>query len=165
MPKSTAMLSKFVQSIGFVCLLFILSCNKEQERPDPSSATPPKSLGEMVTCHNTVTWDSASIRNKLVGSWQWKYIRCYWNPEDANGDDYQTMRIEFKNNNTLEVKNNDTLVQTSQWKIINLNDGFFKVESTPLVYYIPGRIVFCDSMVLFNDSYVDGCDNYFTRVD
>lgn len=148
-----------------LCILAILaiqiSCNKETNAPVVQQ--PPVTLGDMLACHRMTSWDSLSIHNKLIGKWEWEYIRCHWNPEDGNYKDFLGMLIEFKPGNTLEVKVNGKTTQTSIWKVASLNDNNFSINVSPIVLQLPGRIYFCNERVLFSDSYTDGCDNYFKK--
>ncbi|MDE3251895.1 MAG: hypothetical protein KGO92_03750, partial [Bacteroidota bacterium] len=89
---------------------------------------------------------------------------CYWNPENANGTEYKNLTLTFKQNDTVEVRVNNQTIQLASWKIVTLNDGFSKLEVNPLVYQLPGKILFCEGRVLFYDSYTDGCDNYFKKI-
>ncbi len=117
----------------------------------------------MIECHRTTTWDSLAIHVKLIGKWDWEYIGCYSKPEGGNYKDFKGLLVEFKSDNTLEVKENGQTTQTSTWEIVDLNDGYFALKVKPIVLQIPGRILFCDERVLFSDSFTDGCNNYFTR--
>jgi len=145
----------------FLVLVCQISCTKEKE--STVKQEPPITLSNMLECYRLATWDSAKIQTQLVGKWEWEYIRCYWNPEDGNYDDYKGVLIEFKADKTLEVLVNGKTTQTTTWHVVNLNDGFYGISTNELVVYVPGRILFCTERVLFNDSYTDGCDNYFKR--
>ena len=140
-----------------------MSCKKTQEPANPPQQQPPVSFDSLLHCYGQVSWDSASIHNALIGTWNWEFIKCYWNPEDANGDDYKNVSIVFRQNDSLEVKVNNQITQAASWKISRLSDGYFKVTTAPLVVYLPGKILLCGNRVMFYDSYTDGCDNYFKR--
>jgi len=145
----------------FFLFLFLFSCKTGKN--STAKTEPPVTLGNMLACYQTTTWDSLSIHTRLAGKWEWEYIRCYWNPENGNYKDFLGLIIEFKQDNTLNVIKNGQTTQTSKWEVVKLNDGFFSLYTTPLVLQLPGKILFCNNRVLFFDSYVDGCDNYFKR--
>ena len=154
----------FCAVYALLIVSMLSSCNKEKkEILKEQGQLPPVTLADMLTCHNLTTWDSTAIRTKLIGKWDWEFIKCYWNPEDANGDDYKGLSIELKSDNTIEVKINGVTTQTSVWQMQKLNDGNYAITSNPYVVYIPGRIYFCEERVLFADTYTDGCDNYFKK--
>lgn len=89
----------------FTISILLIACNKEEN--------PPISQVDMWDCHHEMTWDSLSTKETLIGEWEWEYIGCFWNPEDANDDEFDGMTIEFKEDNTLDVKENGELTQTS----------------------------------------------------
>ena len=138
----------------FVISFFLLACNKDKK--------PPVSQQEMWDCHNEMNWDSVKTKNSLLGEWEWEYIYCYWYPEEANYDEYKGLVIEFKPDNTLHVKENGQITQTSKWKVVK-SGSLFNIDVEPRVSHLYGMILFCDDRVEFNNSYIDGCDNYFKR--
>ena len=129
----------------------------------PKLQQPPVSLANMLQCHSETFWDSISVHHALIGQWQWKFIRCYWSPETANGEDYKTLTIEIKENDSLEVKINNQITQSSSWSVTNLNNGYYAITTDPIVPQLSGKVLFCGDDLLFYDSYVDGCDNYFEK--
>ncbi|MDZ7936599.1 MAG: hypothetical protein U5M51_16890 [Emticicia sp.] len=139
----------------FTISILLFSCNKEEN--------PPISLGDMWACHHEMTWDTLNTRQTLIGEWEWEYTGCFWTPEDANDDDFKGMTIEFKSDNTLDVRENGQITQTSNWKVINGDVDLFALDVNPTVTQLYGRILFCEERVEFNHSYIDGCDNYFKR--
>ena len=154
----------FKNILAFLVTLVMLvqiSCKKKESTAAPVKVDPPIAFGDILNCHRMNPWDSSSIHTKLTGKWKWEYIKCYWNPEDANNEDFRGYEVEFKSDNTLQIKENGQLTQASTWHITDLNDGFFKIDVAAFTPLLRGRILFCDSLVLFYDSYIDGCDNYF----
>ena len=71
------------------------------------------------------------------------------------------MTIEFKSNSTLDVKENGQITQSSNWKVVNSDADLFAIDVDPPVIQLYGRILFCEKRVKFNNSYIDGNDNYF----
>lgn len=143
--------------IALILTISILSiaCNKEEN--------PPISRGDIWECHHERTWDSLSTKEALIGEWEWEYVRCFWSPDDANGNEFDGLTIEFKQDNTLDVKENGQITQTSNWKVVDGDADLFAIDADPAVAQLYGRILFCEDRVEFNDSYIDGCDNYFKR--
>jgi len=117
----------------------------------------------MWDCHHETSWDSLKTNFTLIGEWEWEYIGCYWFPEGANDEEFKGLTIEFKSDNTLDVKENGQITQTSNWKVVDGDLDLFAIDVEPTVNQLYGRILFCDDRVEFNHSYIDGCDNYFKR--
>lgn len=141
----------------FVAAIILITCNKEE--------TPPINQAEMWDCHHKTEWDSLKTKERLIGTWDWEYIGCYWNTEDANDDSFKGMTIEFKSDSTLIVRENGQMTQTSRWVVVDEDADLYSIEVDPTVIQLYGRILFCEKIVEFNDSYIDGCDNYFKRND
>lgn len=144
---------------GFIIptMMTFIACNKVEN--------PPFSQADMWDCHNELKWDSLQTQNSLIGIWEWEYIGCYWNPENANNESFKGMTIEFKSDSTLIVKEYEQITQTSKWVVVKGDGDLFAIDVDPTVIQLYGRILFCDQIVEFNHSYIDGCDNYFKRID
>lgn len=145
----------FIQSIVLILVMpiIIFACNNDRN--------PPVNQGEMMDCHLEMAWDSLKAKSTLIGEWEWEYIDCFWNPE-GNGSEYRGLTIEFKSDNSLDVKESGQLTQTSNWKVVGVAD-LFTIDVDPTVPQLYGTILFCEERVAFNLSYLDGCDNYFKR--
>jgi hypothetical protein len=158
-------MKQLIISITLVLLIMGISfsCKKTKLTEELIQQKPPVTLDSMLQCSGQRSWDSTSIHDYLIGKWQWEFISCYYNTENANGEDYKNLSIEFKQNDSLEVKVNNQITQVSSWYVTRLNDGYFKLTVNPIVYQLPGKVIICDNRVLFYDSYTDGCDNYFKK--
>lgn len=147
-----------IYSIAVITTISILlfSCNKDKY--------PPIKYWNIWDCHHKETWDSSYIEAALIGEWEWEYVSCFWNPDDANDDEFKGLTITFKPDNTLVVKENGRIKQTSHWKIGGIKDNIFEIAVDPPVRQLYGRTLICNDRVKFNNSYIDGCDNYFKKV-
>lgn len=134
-------------------LLILLACNKEPN--------PPISQSDMWDCHSGMTWDSLKTANALIGEWEWEYISCFSGL--ANDSESKGLTIEFKSDNTLDVKQDGETTQISTWEVVERSTGFFKVDVAPSVNQLNGLILFCDERIEFQSSESDGCDDYFKR--
>ncbi len=117
----------------------------------------------MWDCHHETSWDSLKTNLTLIGEWEWEFTGCYRSPEGATNEEFKGLTIEFKSDNTLEVKENEQITQISNWKVAEGDADLFAIDVEPSVIQLYGRILFCGERVEFNDSYIDGCDNYFKR--
>jgi len=142
----------------FLSLILASAC-------DQQSINPPFAQGDMFDCHKNASWDSAGIANALIGKWEWEYIACYYAPDQANNKEYQGLEIEFKVDNTLDIIENEIKTQTSTWKLVMEDRGWYGIDANPYVTQLIGRIVLCEDVVEFNKSYIDICDNWFRRMD
>lgn len=140
---------------AFALALLLNSCTKEEN--------PPISIAEMWNCHNKIIWDTSNTKNSLLGEWEWEYVKCYYDPESVDYHSSKGMTVEFKSNNTVEVKTNDQEIQTSKWKVENGDGDLFEVKTDPPIPQLQGGILFCKKRVAFNLSYIDGCNHYFIK--
>lgn len=145
----------------FTCLLACLKNNNNEVIVQ--SQKPPIAIDSMLRCYNKSGWDSTSIRNTLIGKWQWEFIRCFWHPEKANSEDFKTLAIEFKTNDSLTVYMGNQVTQTASWGVTKQFDGFYNLSVSTFIPQLPGNILLCGNRVVFYDSYVDGCDNFFKK--
>ena len=139
-------------------LILCVGCNKEKEPLSPP-------IIDMWNCHHESTWDESSTREALIGEWEWEYIGCYSVPSNANYEEFEGLEIEFKDDNTLDVIEDGQIIQTSTWEVVDGDVDLFAVDVEPSVSQLYGRILFCEELVEFETSYIDGCDNYFRRKD
>ena len=158
-----------MKPISFILLFLVIvlsenACKKAETTDTPQQQKRPISIDSMLRCHNFVNADSSSIRNALITKWQWKFISCYWKPENANSEDFKTLTIEFKQNDSLEVRINNVTTQKSSWYLKRLADGFYKLISSSFIPQLSGKVLVCGDQLLFYDTYVDGCDNYFKKL-
>jgi hypothetical protein len=123
---------------------------------------PPVEQSEMIQCHNGKEWDEIKIGDALIGEWEWEYVRCFWNPENAETIKSGELTVEFKTDKTLNVIENGQIIQTSNWNI-TFRPNVYEISVEPVVTQLSGNIYFCDNRVLFFESFRDLCDNYFKR--
>jgi hypothetical protein len=154
-------LSKIFIVPVFFCILF--SCQKELGTQNKVPLKPPVSLSEMIRCHQSLSPDSAQVYAAMLGTWSWEFITCFWSPENASNSQFETLSIELQPGNIMLVKQAGVVQQTGGWRMVNLNDGYYEIQTDPAVVQLRGRILICNQRMVFNESYVDGCDNYFTK--
>ena len=156
-------------SLSFFLFLVLTNCNPDEPAPEKEentcteAAAPPPAELNLLLCHRSIARDSVATEKALLGLWDWEYISCFWKTEKANGEDYKCLSIEFKSDHTLIVKESGKTTQTARWKIFRGDPELFLIKTEPLVPQVVGRILFCEDVLEFNDSYVDGCDNYFRK--
>lgn len=140
-----------------VIVATLCACDKDQK--------PPISQGFIWECHHETVWDSLNTMEALIGQWQWEYTSCVWEVSEGTGNPmFKNTTIEFKSNNTLEIKEIDQIVQIATWRVVDGDAELYEIETIPTSFLLQGRILFCDELIEFNNSYIDGCDNYFIKV-
>lgn len=120
--------------LASLVLLPLFSCTKEEN--------PPISQKEISDCHHRISWDAIRTRDALIGEWKWEYVSCFWTPDKDNDDDFKGLTVEFRADQTLSVKKNGVLIQTSSWQVVSRDVNHFAIEAEPFVQQLYGRILF-----------------------
>ncbi|MFN7602249.1 MAG: hypothetical protein ACK5R0_12725 [Bacteroidota bacterium] len=148
-------IGKFLTAIVIGCTLG-QGCKKD--------SISPYDYGTFLKCHNKGNWDLESTKNKIIGLWEWKYIKCcggtanpYENESESKG-----LKIEFKKDGTGILIDNDAIGEF-KWDIGTYN-VFFSFTTDPPIPQIIGQLLFCDDIMMCNASYKDGADNFFKKL-
>ncbi|AUP80670.1 hypothetical protein [Flavivirga eckloniae] len=149
------MKAKILLIIGLLIITF--ACDNSNDFIEP-----PVKQAEMISLHSEKDWNETKIMNTLIGQWEWEYVSCFWDSEDSRYAKKQELTIEFKTDGSLEIQQNGKPTQNSEWKVV-LNSNIYELEVSPPVEQLYGNIFFSERRVLFYQSYMDICDNYFKR--
>ncbi|MBX2967114.1 MAG: hypothetical protein KF845_13290 [Cyclobacteriaceae bacterium] len=119
-------------------------------------------------CHYENNWSYETTRNKIIGLWEWKYIKCCGETTKPyqNGTESKGLKIEFNADGTGIVMDKDAIKEFS-WDIevlVNEN-GLYEFQTTPAISQLYGRLLFCDNVMMCNNSYRDGADNFLVKVE
>ena len=113
--------------------------------------------------HASQVWDSTSTANQLLGSWQWVYSECcvegHLGGEDKTDEEF-IVRIDHM---TIQVYQKKELVKSTDWFLEIEDGGYYGINAQLYIPQIRGRILFSGNRILFQNSYLDGADNYFVR--
>ncbi|NPD48210.1 hypothetical protein [Lentimicrobium sp. S6] len=151
-----------MRNIIFVALitLFCLSCDKEEITERPMSQT------DIWNCYNDSEWSDVKIKNALIGKWKWTYTESYWAPENGMNTESENTVIEFFNDSSLQIIENGELTNTAKWTVKPKDGELFGLElDSTITTLLYGRILICGVTLECNNSYIDGSDNYFIKID
>jgi len=112
-------------------------------------------------CHTSQNLDSALIAGKLVGSWSWTKQFCFSTGETINAN--KNVKVNFNSNGTFIVSENSNIATQGNWKLKIVDSNMWGLDLTSPSVYLHGLILICNNEVLFNSSYIDGCDNLFVK--
>lgn len=154
-----------MKKLGIFLLLTVLiaSCEKEKEE----LWSPPYDILELWNTHRETEWDSLSTANHLVGTWELVYYVCCGEGTTLTEENFEKdlFQVRFFEDGTLEVTEKDKVTQQSEWYVKSEGFGMYGIRVTPFVNQLFGQMVFGDNSVLFNNSILDGADNYFIKLD
>ncbi len=137
-----------------LCIAIISACKKDEIK------LPQKYEWK---CGYENTLDSTEIYKKLEGTWDWAFISCIELSGLSNGLSFKGLTVTFAPDHSLTARHKGMLMQNSKYRLEKELDGSYTLFTEPMVLQLYGRIIFCEDKVLFYDSYVDGCDNYFEK--
>jgi hypothetical protein len=137
--------------IILILTLILNSCKKETIN-----------LNEFWQCNKSQNLDTIAIANKLTGSWTWRKQSCSSSGKTILAD--KIVKVTFNSNRTFSLSENAIIVTQGNWKLKIVDSNIYGLDLTPQSEYLYGRILFCNDEVLFNDSYIDGCDNLFCKI-
>ena len=120
----------------------------------------------MFDCHHKQQWTETSVTNALIGKWQWIYSESYWAPGDGKNTESRNIILEFFSDSTMILTEDGILNGEAKWIVgIKDVDSYGIGLDTAITELVRGRIFFCGDLVEFNESYIDGSDNYFRRIE
>lgn len=146
--------------LSSILFTFIISCNT-----DENSANPLYDITEMWEAHHSSQWDSLSTANQLIGVWKLIYYDCeICNDPNEQQKAGENLIVKFYPDGTLELFQDDALKQQSTWFVKIKDVALYGLVVDPPLPQLYGRILFNEDKVLFNNSYIDGGDNFFTKI-
>ncbi|HEV8081958.1 MAG TPA: hypothetical protein VGP55_02095 [Chitinophagaceae bacterium] len=104
--------------------------------------------------------DSTAISAKLIGSWTWKKQSIPNTNKFKDAD--KNIKVTFNMDSTFSVTENSNVVMQGIWKLFNYGI-YYGLRTNQYSQYLAGGVYFCDSQLLFVNSYVDGLDNLFEK--
>ncbi len=155
------------KAVGFiVAVLFLFPACDQQVDPLSKLQIPPD--GQMLRdCHDQKMWSAQSLRAALVGEWRW-----YYSANDFSGSFYPPRNtldlntvVVFGADTSYNVMEAGEVTHTTQWSLEEVQPGFFNADTETFKSPSLGFVILCDDLVEFSESYIDGDDNYFVRID
>ncbi|PHN05029.1 hypothetical protein [Flavilitoribacter nigricans] len=140
--------------LGLLLLIvFLPACQEETALP--------YSIEGAYNCYQDETWTLESVDDALIGEWDHVYYSCYSGEmeEIPVGD----LRLVFKENHELEIYRDGLLDRQDTWEVIPRGSENFALTTSQIQPWLNGDIVICEDLLVFFESYIDGCDNYFER--
>lgn len=162
----TLSMSKLPFSLMAFILLTLISCQKEELQKELTNQ-------ELWNCHTAEALSEAALKQRLIGTWNWKNKACPFNPNDVPTDtEHAGLSAEFKSDNSLTIKQDEEIVFQTTWSLIESETAVhvppipsYQLRTDLFVDQFLGVIVLCEDELLFMSSYIDGCDNRFEKED
>lgn len=141
----------------FVLLLFAVLLTPACQ-PDDSELEP-YSLEDTYDCFQAQSWTTTTVDAAIIGDWEWVYYSCF------SGEKGETnvgeLLLKLKADHELEIYRNGLLDRIATWEVVPHGSENFELETSENIPWLLGDIVICGNVLMFFNSYIDGCDNYF----
>jgi hypothetical protein len=154
MPRERDIIIQNQMKYRLIYLTFlILALGTESCKKDKSE------MQLLWDCNKSQHFDSTKLANHLIGTWKWKKMSygLTTTPADKN------VVVLFDSKGKFSVSENSVTVTRGSWRLKPVDSEILGLSMDTPSQYLYGRILLCSDQLLFNDSYRDGADNYFTR--
>lgn len=145
--------------IGIVLVLSMLtlfSCQRELKEKGEEPVS-------VWNCGVVSALDSLQIMNRLPGNWQWLQRTCFATGAQVTTAD-RDIRLQFQPDGKYFVRESGVVITEGNWSIRRTMDNNWTLVVSQPSEFLYGLIYFCSTMVQFADSYVDGCDHMFGKL-
>jgi len=151
----------FFYVLGLMLALGLLAGACRPENPFPI----PPDFDEILVCHEQENGDSLSLRQAMVGQWDWYYLRCEGEPDDfpsGTGGTYLDIKADSMG---LWPENSLDPIIVSAWNLERRNASLFVLRTEPLLAApdLDAQVLVCGEWLVFNRSYRDLCDIYYRK--
>lgn len=121
----------------------------------------PYSIEGAYNCYQDESWTAASVETAIIGEWERVYYSCYSGEmgEIPAGE----LLLILHENHELEVYQDGLLERTDTWEVVPRGSENFELKTSQILPWVNGDIVICDDLLVFFESYISGCDNFFER--
>lgn len=115
---------------------------------------------DFVECSEAQNLDSTAISARLTGSWTWK--KQYNLNTNKFKDADKKIKVTFDVNSAFTVTENSNVIMRGTWNLVNYG-SYYGLYTNEYSQYLGGAVYFCNSQLLFVESYLDGVDNLFEK--
>jgi len=125
-------------------------------------------VDDIDSCHFELNLDSLQIANNIIGTWQWVYefgtgtLKTFESSSSQLG-----VSIQIKSDGSLIVFRDGELDSEMTWHLENHTGGGVSdwyLVCDPFNSLASGYVRICDMYLALKNSYTDGSDHYFKRV-
>lgn len=141
---------------AWLFLVFILALPACQE-----DEILPYSIEGAYNCYQSDTWTTSTVEAALIGEWDRVYYSCYSGEmeEISIGE----LLLVLTDKHELEIYQNGLLERTDSWEVVPRGSENFELKTDLSHPWLNGDIVVCEDLLVFFESYIDGCDNFFEK--
>lgn len=118
-------------------------------------------LDEYYECYEDDNWSVLAIRDALEGEWALDYVDCF--NGSINSRESEGITIRFNDDSRVIVRDNGNEIEQASWQVFNVFGDYYELETEPFLDYTFGIILICNNQLVFNGSFIDACDQYYSK--
>ncbi|MEL7532123.1 MAG: hypothetical protein AAFN10_12475 [Bacteroidota bacterium] len=143
-----------------LAMILLVAC-----RPEDPLADPPPFV-EILACHENTNLDSLSLRQAMLGQWNWHYVRCQNGPDQSRTASSSITYLDISPDTIgLWPENSLDPIADATWSLERRNASLFVLGTDPLIVApdLEGQVIVCDPWLVINRSYRNFCDIYYKK--
>jgi hypothetical protein len=125
-----------------------------------------KSIPDFSECTASGSLEKSVLATELIGTWEWQFMVCCPESDEGMKKDskvFSGTKITFYDDGT-GLKEDKSGSANFSWALNTVDLNYYGIDSEPRIGGLWGRLFICDAQMLTNDSYRDGADNYFKKI-
>lgn len=146
------------QALGMLIIflfLVLVGCRRNLQTP--------VEIQEVADCYKETDWNANDVHDALIGKWELQFGGLYSTDVPTPPDEQNGKFVEFNSDSLFVYDDEWTLIDSSHWEVVVGDAPLFELELTKYISGLRGRILICDDVVIFNNSYISGTDSFFQR--
>jgi hypothetical protein len=154
--------SKLLLVLSVLIQMMLISCKEEETTAEAYVA--------IYKCQQQNNYDEAATRRNIIGSWEWKYSAGGDLSPAKNTESAKDLKIKFNADGSGTIMTKDTsgtftwtIEIKDSWTVGSKENQLYGFRTVPFISQLSGRLLFCDDLMMGNNSYIDGVDNVFKK--
>ncbi|MCE7042298.1 hypothetical protein [Dyadobacter sp. CY312] len=156
--------SKLLLVLSVLLQIMLIGCKEEETTAEAYVA--------IWKCQQENNYDEAATLRNIIGNWEWKYSAAgqVSSTPAKDTESSKVLKIEFKADGSGTIMTKDTsgsftwtIELKDSWTVGLKENQLYGFRTVPFISQLSGRLLFCDDLMMGNNSYIDGVDNVFKK--
>lgn len=156
--------SKLLFALSVLIQIMLIGCKEEENSAENYVA--------IWKCQQENNYDEAATRKNIIGSWEWKYSAGgqVSSTPAKDTESFKNLKIKFNADGSGTIMAQDTsgtftwtIEVKDSWTVGLKENQLYGFRTVPFISQLSGRLLFCDDLMMGNNSYIDGVDNVFKK--
>ena len=119
-------------------------------------------INRIRNCHLEGNRYPSQINANIEGTWVWVSNACYWTGKETYSADKHVV-VTFNDGSLYKIFEDGRLIAEGTWTLSQSGDDSWSFITSGTTTYLHGNVWLCNNEIVFNSSYIDGCDYYFVK--